>query len=264
MVQALLQPDKDIPCERQKGLIISRAKRRYTGKASPFCGVSSDSSLAQLPPTLTTTTIAITTTNTMLSNRTIFRLQTALSKSTTSTLTSTRALPFHNHHNLLRLLRPLSTSTAHAHPVANQTAYPDLLQRDPDRDLPTLSSLSSRRRWLTTLPIFIAILTASALGIFNYQKVNSPIITATMYALRTNNVVREALGDEVYFASKWAWIWGQINLVQGKVDVSFRVKGTREKGVCRFVAKRLGGKGGSVGFFFFPLCFFSSFSPSPP
>lgn len=144
------------------------------------------------------------------------------------------------------LRRPLTTTPTLPHPVANQAAYPNLLVRDPARDLPTLSSLSSRRRWLLTLPVFLGVLTASALGIFNYQKVNSPITTATLYAMRTNPIVREALGDEVYFASKWAWIWGQINLVQGKVDVSFRVKGTRQKGVCRFVARRLGGKGGRV------------------
>jgi len=76
--------------------------------------------------------------------------------------------------------------------------------------------------------------------------VNSPITTATLYALRTNREARDVLGDEVYFASKWAWIWGKINLVQGNVDVSFKVKGTKERGVMRFVAKRLGGKGGSV------------------
>jgi len=48
----------------------------------------------------------------------------------------------------------------------------------------------------------------------------------------------------VYFASQWAWIWGPINLVQGHVDVHFRVKGTRAQGMCRFRAKRYGGRAG--------------------
>lgn len=134
----------------------------------------------------------------------------------------------------------------HHNPSPNPTARPDLLYRDPDRPLPTLASLSSNRRWYRTLPIFAAIITGSALAIFNYQKTNSPIITATLYSLRTNPTVREVLGDEVYFGSKWAWIWGTINLVQGRVDVSFRVKGTRGSGTCRFKAKRLGGKSGLV------------------
>jgi len=123
------------------------------------------------------------------------------------------------------------------------------LFRDPNRPLPNLSSISHRRRWLTTLPIFLAVLIASAAGIFNYQKVNSPIIAATLYALRTNTTVREVLGDEVYFASKWAWVWGSINLVHGKVDVRFGVKGTRGKGMCRFRARRVGGRGGMVSAF---------------
>lgn len=98
--------------------------------------------------------------------------------------------------------------------------------------------------WIRTFPIFVAVITASALGIFNYQKVNSPIISATLYSLRTNDRVREELGDEVYFASQWAWIRGPINLVQGNVDVSFRVKGKRAAALCRFKAKRQGGRNG--------------------
>ena len=113
------------------------------------------------------------------------------------------------------------------------------------RPLPPLSSLTSSRRWLTTFPIFAAIVTLSALGIFNYQKVNSPVISANLYSLRTNPRVRELLGNEVYFASKWAWIWGELNLVQGRVDVKFDVKGTRQQGLCRFRARRFGGKSGS-------------------
>jgi len=145
-----------------------------------------------------------------------------------------------------RANRAFTNTPPHARPTANHIANSDLLQRSPNRPLPTLASLSATRRWLLTFPIFLSILTASALGIFNYQKVNSPITTATLYALRTNREARDVLGDEVYFASKWAWIWGKINLVQGNVDVNFKVKGTKEEGVMRFVAKRLGGKGGRV------------------
>jgi len=144
-----------------------------------------------------------------------------------------------------RQSRQVQTSPHH-NPAPNPTARPDLLYRDPQRPLPTLASLSSNRRWWRTLPIFVAIITCSALAIFNYQKTNSPIITATLYSLRTNPTVREVLGDEVYFGSKWAWVWGSINLVQGRVDVQFAVKGTKASGMCRFKAKRLGGKSGLV------------------
>lgn len=148
-----------------------------------------------------------------------------------------------------RLLHTTTTRCASAISKAlvvpnKQAARPDFLQRIPDRPLPSNKSLSNTRRWVRTLPLFVIICTASALGIFNYQKVNSPIISATLYSLRTNPRVRDELGDEVYFASQWAWIWGPINLVQGNVDVSFRVKGKKAAGLCRFKAKRQGGRNG--------------------
>lgn len=166
--------------------------------------------------------------------KSIVRTQPSPSTTSSRTFTSTR-------HN-----RQAQTSAPHHNPSPNPTARPDLLYRDPLRPLPTLASLSSNRRWWRTLPIFAAIITCSALAIFNYQKTNSPIITATLYSLRTNPTVREVLGDEVYFGSKWAWVWGSINLVQGRVDVQFAVKGTKSSGMCRFKAKRLGGKSGLV------------------
>jgi len=137
-------------------------------------------------------------------------------------------------------------SASHRNPSANPSARPDLLYRDPQRPLPTLASLNPTRRWLTTLPIFFAIIAVSAAGIFNYQKVNSPIIAATLYSLRTSPEVRAELGDEVYFASGWAWVWGTINTVKGNVDVTFSVKGRKKKGVCRFKARRVGGLSGLV------------------
>ena len=145
----------------------------------------------------------------------------------------------------LRRCRPLHTTCVRHLPVA-KSAIPHLLYRNPERPLPTLKQLSTSRQWIRTMPIFIAIITVSALSLFNYQKINSPVITATLYALRTNQDVRDVLGDQVYFANRFAWIWGQMNLVQGKIDVTFEVKGTRNQGTCRFRARRFGGRGGTV------------------
>lgn len=146
---------------------------------------------------------------------------------------------------------PRPQASAATGPSSSGTIPPNLLQRQTpySRPLPSLALLSSSRRWLRTLPIFFAILTGSALAIFNYQKANSPVITATMYSLRTNDRVRSVLGDEVYFGSRWALIWGEINLVQGRIDVRFSVKGSKQRGLCRFRARRVGGKGGTVSAF---------------
>lgn len=110
-----------------------------------------------------------------------------------------------------------------------------LMERRGDRALPTITS---SHRWLRTLPIFAVIMVASTLGIFNYQKQSSSVVSSTLYALRTNSEARQILGDEIYFASKIPWISGEINQLHGRIDISFWVKGTKTKGLMRFKSVR--------------------------
>jgi cytochrome c oxidase assembly factor 1 len=93
-------------------------------------------------------------------------------------------------------------------------------------------------RWMRTLPIFLAILVSSTLAIFNYQKSSSSVVSSTMYALRTSPKAREYLGDEVYFAHKMPWIWGEMNQLHGRIDIHFEVKGSRNRGTMRFKSFR--------------------------
>ena len=109
------------------------------------------------------------------------------------------------------------------------------MERRSDRALP---SIQSSWRWLRTLPIFLMIMTASTLAIFNYQKQSSSVVSSTLYALRTNSDARRLLGDEIYFASKIPWISGEINQLHGRIDISFWVKGTQGKGLMRFKSER--------------------------
>jgi len=92
--------------------------------------------------------------------------------------------------------------------------------------------------WLKTLPLFIALIAASALAIFNYQKSSSSTVNSILYALRTNDTSREMLGDEIYFASKVPWISGELNQLHGKIDITFWVKGNKGRGKVRFVSVR--------------------------
>ncbi|KAL9065458.1 MAG: hypothetical protein Q9161_008219 [Pseudevernia consocians] len=116
-----------------------------------------------------------------------------------------------------------------------------LMSRRSDRALPPIPS--SWRVWGPTLPIFVIILTVSALGIFNYQKTSSPIVAATLYSLRTSEVGRRELGDEIYFRDMWPWIWGEMNQLHGRVDIHFGVKGTKGRGMMRFKSERRGRMG---------------------
>ncbi|MCJ1275291.1 hypothetical protein MMC21_003092 [Puttea exsequens] len=111
-----------------------------------------------------------------------------------------------------------------------------LLTRRSDRALPPLTNAYSP--WLRTLPIFILLITVSALGIFNYQKQSSSIVSSTLYALRTSEVGRRELGDEIYFRDMWPWIWGEMNQLHGRVDINFGVKGTRGRALMRFKSVR--------------------------
>lgn len=110
-----------------------------------------------------------------------------------------------------------------------------LMERRADRALP---NLRPPRRWLKTLPIFLSIMVASTLAIFNYQKSSSSVVSSALYALRTNPEARRVLGDEIYFAHRIPWIWGEMNQLHGRIDISFWVKGTKAKGLMRFRSER--------------------------
>lgn len=93
-------------------------------------------------------------------------------------------------------------------------------------------------RWLRTAPIFLAILVSCTLAIFNYQKSSSSVVSSTLYALRTSPKAREYLGDEIYFAHKMPWIWGEMNQLHGRIDIHFEVKGNANSGTMRFTSHR--------------------------
>lgn len=142
---------------------------------------------------------------------------------------STRAAPLRQ---LLRTSRQTTRRTLIAAPKPNSGP---LMERRADRALP---SVTTSNVWLRTLPIFAAICIGSTLAIFNYQKSNSSVVSSTMYSLRTNEEARRLLGDEIYFAQSIPWIWGSIDQVHGRIDISFKVKGTRGAGMMRFRSER--------------------------
>ncbi|KFY08195.1 hypothetical protein V491_08464, partial [Pseudogymnoascus sp. VKM F-3775] len=93
------------------------------------------------------------------------------------------------------------------------------MERRADRELPEIQR--SGMKWLRSIPIFVVVLTGCTLGIFNYQKSSSSVVSSTMYALRTSPTAREFLGDEIYFAHQMPWIWGEMNQLHGRIDIHF-------------------------------------------
>ncbi|KAI9819416.1 MAG: hypothetical protein M1832_003979 [Thelocarpon impressellum] len=114
------------------------------------------------------------------------------------------------------------------------------MERRADRALPPLQT---PRRFLRTIPLFLGILAASTLAIFNYQKSSSSVVTSTLYALRTSPRARDVLGDEIYFRAKIPWISGELNQLHGRIDIRFWVKGKRGEGLMRFKSVRRGRQG---------------------
>lgn len=92
--------------------------------------------------------------------------------------------------------------------------------------------------WRRTMPIFLAVVAVCSVTIFNYQKSSSPIISSTLYALRTSPEANRLLGDEIYFKHQIPWISGEMNQVKGRIDISFSVRGSRGAGVMRFASHR--------------------------
>ncbi|KAL7808884.1 cytochrome oxidase complex assembly protein 1 domain-containing protein [Trichoderma gracile] len=111
-----------------------------------------------------------------------------------------------------------------------------LMSRRADRELPDVGQVS--HGWRRTLPIFLIVVAACSVTIFNYQKSSSPIISSTLYALRTNPEANRLLGGEIYFKHQIPWISGEMNQVKGRIDVSFAVRGNKASGVMRFASHR--------------------------
>ncbi|RMZ86713.1 hypothetical protein DV736_g6060, partial [Chaetothyriales sp. CBS 134916] len=120
-------------------------------------------------------------------------------------------------------------------PPPTPTSGP-LLERLPNRALPDVEK--AQFRWARTLPLFLLLCGVFSVAIFNYQKSTSPTVASILYALRTNPTVREVLGDEIYFASKVPWISGELNPLQGRINISFWVRGTKTTGLVKFVSLR--------------------------
>jgi cytochrome c oxidase assembly factor 1 len=147
-----------------------------------------------------------------------------------------------------------TTTTAAEQPIPSRPIRPlvpppktgsgPLLERRADRSLPPIPR-PIITIWLRTLPIFILVITLSALAIFNYEKSSSSTVNSILYALRINPVARDLLGDEIYFASAVPWISGELAPMQGIINISFWVKGTKGQGKVKFVSVKRGRERGT-------------------
>ncbi|RUS20644.1 hypothetical protein BC938DRAFT_475524 [Jimgerdemannia flammicorona] len=63
----------------------------------------------------------------------------------------------------------------------------------------------------------------------NYQRLSSSVVHGTLFTVRYDPCVKELLGEHVDYADSWPWISGSVNHLQGKIDITFTVKGDKGK-----------------------------------
>ncbi|KAI0463435.1 hypothetical protein LJB42_003462 [Komagataella kurtzmanii] len=85
---------------------------------------------------------------------------------------------------------------------------------------------------------FVVVMGTSLFGIFNYEKVSSPIMNSTMYFLRRSQVARDLIGKEITFAGIFPWVKGPLNTMKGDINFTVNVSGDKSEGVMRLVANR--------------------------
>ncbi|KAK6517284.1 hypothetical protein TWF281_003944 [Arthrobotrys megalospora] len=128
--------------------------------------------------------------------------------------------------------------------AAPKEGGPPLLQRSANRELP---DVTPKRRYLIHIPIFLISMYIAANLLFNYQRSSSSVVSSTLYALRVNPDAREILGDEISFKAKTIpWIHGTMDQLHGKIDISYKVRGSKGEGTVHFLSVREGGEGGEV------------------
>ncbi|KIY66402.1 DUF1783-domain-containing protein [Cylindrobasidium torrendii FP15055 ss-10] len=122
------------------------------------------------------------------------------------------------------------------------TMYTDTSRPRPfKRDLPRM-----RRKWP-------AVLAFGALGLSawvafytfatNQGKITSSVVQQSLRTVKHDPGAQEVIGEAIRFEPEWwlngdPWILGSVNMLQGHVDLSFRVKGTKGAGTVYFTSIR--------------------------
>ncbi|KAF8552567.1 DUF1783-domain-containing protein, partial [Imleria badia] len=130
---------------------------------------------------------------------------------------------------------PTETFSAPSKPKLYYTRPP------PRDDLPQI-----QKRWpfiLAFAALGVSGWAAFLLVAMNQERLSSSVVRQILQTAREDKELHAALGDAIRFEPTWylngdPWISGSINLPQGNVDVSFRLKGHRGSGTLYFTSIR--------------------------
>jgi len=123
------------------------------------------------------------------------------------------------------------------------TSKPKLyhLRPPPRTDLPL-----QKKRWpLITAFVALGIVgwAAFLLVATNQEKLSSSVVRQVLRTVKDNKEIKEMLGDAIRPQPEWwlngdPWVQGAVNVMQGNVDVSFRLKGHKGSGTLYFTSVR--------------------------
>lgn len=105
-----------------------------------------------------------------------------------------------------------------------------------DREFPDPFEAKKKNRYY-----FVAYgigVTLACVIVFNYEKTRSPVINSVFYCLRRSEASKQALGANIGYTSSWPWISGELNTMQGRVNITFKVKGDKNEGTVKMRATR--------------------------
>lgn len=106
-------------------------------------------------------------------------------------------------------------------------------------DLPEHPGRADRRKAWINFGVFAFLMSFATFGIFQYEKMSSPVMNASLYYLRRNPEARDKLGKDVTYSGMFPLIWGDLNTMRGHVDISTRVEGDRAKATMYLKADRV-------------------------
>ncbi|KZP29065.1 DUF1783-domain-containing protein, partial [Athelia psychrophila] len=103
---------------------------------------------------------------------------------------------------------------------------------------PAQDDLPLQKQVWPTIVAFIAAGVAGWAGFLlvatNQEKISSSVVRQIMRTVRDNEEPRDMLGEAIRPAPEWwlngdPWIEGAINMLQGNIDLSFRLKGHKDQ-----------------------------------
>ncbi|KAK1927482.1 cytochrome oxidase complex assembly protein 1-domain-containing protein [Papiliotrema laurentii] len=132
--------------------------------------------------------------------------------------------------------------TAPAEEAFDGPSKPRLVySRGPRRDLPDFSNR-------TKIYVAVGAAVLAAWGLFllyatNAERLASSVMRSLQFHLRNSLEVRAVLGSRVKLEEPWyvlgdPWISGNVNTMQGRVDLKFRIKGDKQAGTIYFTSIR--------------------------